>query len=58
MGNIDAKEIGDTKDYVYGMWLMLQQDKPDDLYWLQINNLVLDCLLKKLALDLKLNEKV
>ena len=31
MGNIDAKrDWGHAKDYVYGMWLMLQQDKPDD----------------------------
>ena len=31
MGNIDAKrDWGHAKDYVYGMWLMLQKDKPDD----------------------------
>lgn len=31
LGNIDAKrDWGYAKDYVYGMWLMLQQDKPDD----------------------------
>ena len=31
MGNIDAKrDWGHAKDYCYGMWLMLQQDKPDD----------------------------
>lgn len=31
MGNIDAKrDWGHAKDYVEGMWLMLQQDKPDD----------------------------
>ena len=31
LGNIDAKrDWGHAKDYVYGMWLMLQQDKPDD----------------------------
>lgn len=31
MGNLDAKrDWGHAKDYVYGMWLMLQQDKPDD----------------------------
>ena len=31
MGNIDSKrDWGYAKDYVYGMWLMLQQDKPDD----------------------------
>ena len=31
LGNINAKrDWGHAKDYVYGMWLMLQQDKPDD----------------------------
>lgn len=31
LGNMDAKrDWGHAKDYVYGMWLMLQHDKPDD----------------------------
>jgi GDPmannose 4,6-dehydratase len=31
MGNLDSKrDWGHSKDYVYGMWLMLQQDTPDD----------------------------
>ena len=31
IGNMDAKrDWGYAKDFVYGMWLMLQQDKPDD----------------------------
>jgi GDPmannose 4,6-dehydratase len=31
LGNLDAKrDWGHANDYVYGMWLMLQQDKPDD----------------------------
>ena len=31
LGNIDAKrDWGHSKDYVKAMWLMLQQDKPDD----------------------------
>jgi GDPmannose 4,6-dehydratase len=31
MGNIDAKrDWGHAKDYVQAMWLMLQQDSPDD----------------------------
>ena len=31
MGNINAlRDWGHAKDFVYGMWLMLQQDKPDD----------------------------
>jgi GDPmannose 4,6-dehydratase len=31
LGNIDAKrDWGHAKDYVYGMWLMMQQEKPDD----------------------------
>jgi GDPmannose 4,6-dehydratase len=31
LGNIDAKrDWGHAKDYCHGMWLMLQQDAPDD----------------------------
>ncbi len=31
LGNLDAKrDWGYAKDYAYGMWLMLQQNKPDD----------------------------
>jgi len=31
LGNLDAKrDWGYAKDYVYGVWLMLQQEKPDD----------------------------
>ena len=31
LGNIDAKrDWGHARDYVQAMWLMLQQDKPDD----------------------------
>jgi GDPmannose 4,6-dehydratase len=31
LGNLDAKrDWGHSKDYVRAMWLMLQQDKPDD----------------------------
>ncbi len=31
VGNIDSKrDIGNSKDFVEGMWRMLQQDKPDD----------------------------
>jgi len=31
LGNIDAqRDWGHARDYVEGMWLMLQQDKPDD----------------------------
>lgn len=31
LGNLDAKrDWGHSKDYVYGMWLLLQQDTPDD----------------------------
>jgi len=31
LGNMDAKrDWGYAKDYVVGMWMMLQQDKPDD----------------------------
>jgi GDPmannose 4,6-dehydratase len=31
LGNLDAKrDWGHAKEYVYGMWLMMQQEKPDD----------------------------
>jgi len=31
LGNLDAKrDWGHAKDYIYGMWLMMQQEKPDD----------------------------
>lgn len=31
LGNIDAKrDWGHARDYIEGMWLMLQQDKPED----------------------------
>ena len=31
LGNLDAKrDWGHAKDYVHGMWLMMQQDKPGD----------------------------
>lgn len=31
LGNLDSKrDWGSAKDYVEGMWMMLQQDKPDD----------------------------
>ena len=31
LGNLEAKrDWGHAKDYVRAMWLMLQQDKPDD----------------------------
>lgn len=31
LGNLQAvRDWGHAKDYVYGMWLMLQQEKPDD----------------------------
>ena len=31
LGNLNAtRDFGYAKDYVYGMWLMLQQDKPQD----------------------------
>lgn len=31
MGNLDSlRDIGNSKDYVEGMWMMLQQEQPDD----------------------------
>ena len=50
LGNIYAKrDWGYAPEYVYGMWLMLQRDKPDD-YILATNktNTVLDFLIKSL----------
>jgi len=39
MGNLDAKrDWGHARDYVEGMWLMLQQDTPDD-YVLATNDM-------------------
>lgn len=39
LGNIDSKrDWGHAKDYVEGMWLILQQDKPDD-YVLSMNEM-------------------
>ena len=33
LGNLDSKrDWGHAKDYVKGMWLMLQQHVPSDLY--------------------------
>ncbi|KAI9617086.1 hypothetical protein H4Q26_010724 [Puccinia striiformis f. sp. tritici PST-130] len=37
LGNLSAKrDWGHAKDYVEGMWKMLQQDQPDDLYLLLV----------------------
>ena len=34
LGNIDSqRDWGHAKDYVRGMWLMLQQDEPMIMYW-------------------------
>lgn len=31
LGNLDAvRDLGHSKEYVFAMWLMLQQEKPDD----------------------------
>ena len=39
LGNLDAKrDWGHAKDYVYGMWLMLQQEIPED-YVLSTNHM-------------------
>lgn len=58
MGNLDAKrDWGYAKDYVEGMWLMLQQDKPDD-YVLATNEThtvreFIEIAAKRLGFDLK-----
>lgn len=58
LGNLNAmRDWGHAKDYVKGMWLMLQQDKPDD-YVLStgisksVNDLV-EYVFNKLNLDIK-----
>lgn len=56
LGNLDAKrDFGHSKDYTYGMWLMLQQEQPDD-YVLAMNEThsireVLDVVFGYLKLD-------
>ena len=56
LGNLDAKrDWGHAKDYVRGMWLMLQQDKPDD-YVLATGSSYsvrdfLDCAFKHIGLE-------
>ena len=44
LGNLDAwRDIGHAKDYVEGMWRMLQQDSPRDyVSWLQETMTVCD----------------
>jgi len=56
LGNLDAKrDWGHAKDYVRGMWMMLQHDKPDD-YILATGKSYsvrdfLDCAFKHIGLD-------
>jgi GDPmannose 4,6-dehydratase len=58
MGNLDAKrDWGYAKDYVEGMWMMLQQDEPDD-YVLATNEThtvreFIEVASKKLGFDLE-----
>ena len=41
LGNLNAKrDWGHARDYVYGMWLILQSNTPDD-YVLSTNNHIL-----------------
>jgi GDPmannose 4,6-dehydratase len=57
LGNIEAKrDWGHARDYVYGMWLMLQQDKADD-YVLATNEYhsvreFVECSFKEKGLEL------
>jgi GDPmannose 4,6-dehydratase len=45
LGNIDSKrDWGHAKDYVRGMWLMLQQDKPVDMYSQRVKPIQLENL--------------
>jgi len=58
MGNLDSKrDWGYAKDYVEGMWLMLQQDEPDD-YVLATNEMhtvreFIEIAAKRLGFDLE-----
>lgn len=58
MGNLDAKrDWGYAKDYIEGMWMMLQQEKPDD-YVLATNEThtvreFIELAAKRLGFDLK-----
>ena len=58
LGNLDAmRDWGHAKDYVEGMWLMLQQEKPDDYVLAtgvsnKVSDLV-DYVFGKLELDIK-----
>jgi GDPmannose 4,6-dehydratase len=58
MGNLDAKrDWGYAKDYIEGMWMMLQQDKPDD-YVLATNEThtvreFIEIAAKRLGFDIK-----
>ena len=58
LGNIDAKrDWGHAKDYVKGMWLMLQQDKADD-YVLATGKTVtvkyfIECTFKELDIEIE-----
>ena len=60
LGNIDAKrDWGHAKDYVKGMWLMLQQDKADD-YVLATGKTVtvkyfIECTFKELGIEIEWN---
>jgi len=57
LGNLDAKrDWGHAKDYVRGMWMMLQHDKPDD-YILATGESYsvrdfLDCAFKMIGVDI------
>tara|TARA_R110000765_G_scaffold106595_2_gene197165 strand:- start:3038 stop:4189 length:1152 start_codon:yes stop_codon:yes gene_type:complete len=57
LGNLDSKrDWGHAKDYVRGMWMMLQHDKPDD-YILATGESYsvrdfLDCAFKHIGLDM------
>ena len=57
LGNLDAiRDWGHAKDYVEGMWLMLQADKPQD-YVLATGNAIsvrefCNLVFKELGIDL------
>jgi GDPmannose 4,6-dehydratase len=58
IGNLDAKrDWGYAKDYVYGMWLMLQHETPDD--WVISTGSVysvrdvIECIAKRLDVSLE-----
>jgi|SRR3990167_4534444 len=58
LGNINSlRDWGHAKDYVYGMWLMLQQNSPDDFVLATGLQYSVKTFIEKVCLKLNLNIK-